>query len=137
MKSLERAQPRLEVYAIKVTLLGTRPPVWRRILVPRDITLRNLHRTLQTVMGWTDSHLHQFVFQRQSLSDPRSRVGRKIADENRTKLGELIATAGAQFLFEDGFGGGLQHERLLSEGLLGGESCQQVCVAGKPCCSPG
>src|SRR5207302_2777347 len=97
MQSLERAQTRLEVYAIKVTLLGTRPPVWRRILVPRDITLRNLHRTLQTVMGWTNSHLHQFVFQRQSLSDPRSRVGRKVADENRTKLGELIGTAGRSY----------------------------------------
>jgi hypothetical protein len=40
----------VEVYAIKVTLLGTSSPVWRRILVPRDITLQNLHRTLQTVM---------------------------------------------------------------------------------------
>jgi hypothetical protein len=75
MQSLERAQTRVEVYAFKVTLLDTSPPVWRRILVPREITLRNLHRTLQTVMGWNDSHLHQFVFQRQGLSDPRSRVG--------------------------------------------------------------
>src|SRR5438128_2778547 len=64
MQSLERAQTRVEVYAIKVTLLGTRPPVWRRMLAPRDITLRNLHRTLQTVMGWTNSHLHQFVLHR-------------------------------------------------------------------------
>src|SRR6266568_6927886 len=134
MQSLERAQTRVEVYAIKVTLLGTRPPVWRRILVPRDITLRNLHRTLQTVMGWTDSHLHQFVFQRQSLSDPRSRVGRKIADENRTKLGELIATAGAKLLYEYDFGDGWQHELLLEEVLLGDESFQQICVAGKRCC---
>ncbi len=48
------------VYAIKVTLLGARPPVWSRILVPLEITLRNLHLTLQPVMGWTNSHLHQF-----------------------------------------------------------------------------
>src|SRR5690242_473051 len=112
MQSPERAQTRVEVYAIKVTLLGTRPPVWRRILVPRDITLRNLHRTLQTVMGW-DSHLDQFVFQRQSLSDPRSRVGRKVADESRTKLGELIGTVGAKLLYEYDFGDGRQHELLL------------------------
>jgi pRiA4b ORF-3-like protein len=115
MQSLERAQTRVKVYAIKVTLLGTRPPVWRRILVPRDITLRNLHRTLQTVMGWTDSHLHQFVFQRQSLSDPRSRVRSKVADD---------------------FGDGWQHELLLEEVLLGDESFQQICVAGKRCCPP-
>ena len=55
----------MEVYAIKVTLLGTRPPVWRRILVERDMTLRNLHLTLQTVMGWENSHLHEFVLLRQ------------------------------------------------------------------------
>src|SRR5437667_502026 len=136
MQSLERAQTRVEVYAIKVTLLGTRPPVWRRILVPRDITLRNLHRTLQTVMGWTDSHLHQFVFQRQSLSDPRSRVGRKVADENRTKLGELITTVGAKLLYEYDFGDGWQHELLLEEVLLGDESFQQICVAGERTCPP-
>ena len=136
MQSLERARTRVEVYAIKVTLLGTRPPVWRRILVPRDITLRNLHRTLQTVMGWTDSHLHQFVFQRQSLSDPRSRVGSKVAGENRTKLGELIETVGAKLLYEYDFGDGWQHELLLEEVLLGDESFQQICVAGKRCCPP-
>src|SRR5437870_8475374 len=96
MQSLERAQTRVEVYAIKVTLLGTRPPVWRRILVPRDITLRNLHRTLQTVMGWTDSHLHQFVFQRQTYSDPKHGLGAGIIDENRTRLGDVICTPGTR-----------------------------------------
>ena len=126
----------MEVYAIKVTLLGTSPPVWRRMLVPRDITLRNLHRTLQTVMGWTNSHLHQFVLQRQKFSDPRYRVGTKVADENRTTLGELIWTVGARLLYEYDFGDGWQHELLLEEVLLGDESFQQVCVAGKRCCPP-
>ena len=89
---------RVEVYAIKVTLLDTSPPIWRRILVPREITLRNLHRTLQTVMGWTDSHLHQFVCQRSRLSDSRSRGGTKVANETRTKLGDLIWKEGARLL---------------------------------------
>jgi hypothetical protein len=97
------------------------------ILVPRDITLRNLHRTLQTVKGWTDSHLHQFIFRRLSLSDLRSRVGSKVADENRTKLGELIETAGAKLLYEYDFGDGWQHGLLVEEVLLGDESFQQIC----------
>jgi hypothetical protein len=126
----------MEVYAIKVTLLGTSPPVWRRILVPRDITLGNLHRTLQTVMGWTNCHLHQFGRQRQRMTDPRSRVGTKAADENRTKLGELIWTVGARLLYEYDFGDGWQHELLLEEVLFGEESFQQICVAGKRCCPP-
>ena len=52
---MRQPETRVQVYAIKVTLLGTSPPIWRRILVSRGITLRHLHRTLQTVMGWTDS----------------------------------------------------------------------------------
>ncbi len=126
----------VEVYVVKVTLLGTSPPVWRRILVPRDITLQHLHRTLQTVMGWTNSHLHQFVVQRQTFSDPRSRVGTKVANENRARLGELIWTVGASLLYEYDFGDGWQHELLLEEVLTGDESFQHICVAGKQCCPP-
>src|SRR6476469_9549129 len=111
----------MEVYAIKITLLRTRPVVWRRILVPRDITLQHLHRTLQTVMGWTNSHLHQFVVPRHRISDPRSRVGTKVANENRTWLGELIWTVGARLLYEYDFGDGWQHELLLEEVLPGDE----------------
>jgi hypothetical protein len=117
----------MEVFAIKVTLLGTSPPVWRRILVPRDITLRNIHRTLQAVMGWTNSHLHQFVFPRQK---------RKVANEHQTTLGELIGTVGARLWYEYDFGDGWQHELLLEEVLLGDDSFQQICVAGKGCCPP-
>ena len=124
-----------EVYAIKVTLLGTRPPVWRRVLVERDITLRNLHRTLQTVMGWSNSHLHQFVLPRQKSSYTKHGLGANIARENAT-LGDLICTPGARLLYEYDFGDGWQHELVLEEILLGDESFQQICVAGQRCCPP-
>jgi hypothetical protein len=104
--------------------------------VPRDIRLRNLHRTLQTVMGWTNTHLHQFVLQKKKFLDPRGRVGTKVTDESRTTLGELIWTRGARLLYEYDFGDGWQHELLLEEVLLGDESFQQICVGGQRCCPP-
>jgi len=113
----------MDVYAIKVTLVGTRPPVWRRFLVERDVTLDQLHRTLQTVMGWTNSHLHQFVFQKQKQSE-------------RTKLADLIAAPGMTLFYEYDFGDGWQHELRLEEILIGDASFQQVCVAGARACPP-
>ena len=43
---------------------------------------------------------------------------------------------GARLLYEYDFGDGWQHELLLEEVLLGDETFQQTCVAGKRCCPP-
>ena len=37
------------VYQLKVTLLDTAPPVWRRFLVPAEVSLHRLHLMLQRV----------------------------------------------------------------------------------------
>ena len=35
--------------------------IWRRIQIQSDVLLSDFHRILQTTMGWTNSHLHQFI----------------------------------------------------------------------------
>jgi hypothetical protein len=49
-----------EVVQLRVSLRGIRPPIWRRLEVPADITLHRLHRALQVAFGWDDAHLHRF-----------------------------------------------------------------------------
>lgn len=49
------------VYQLKVTLDCIKPRIWRRLVVPSDIMLDKLHEVLQVAMGWTNSHLHQFI----------------------------------------------------------------------------
>jgi len=44
------------IYKLKITLFGIRPPIWRGVRVPST----RPHDVLQTVLGWTNSHLHQF-----------------------------------------------------------------------------
>ena len=47
---MAKRSSRVPIYQIKVTLRGSRPPIWRRIQVPGDITLAELHDILQAVM---------------------------------------------------------------------------------------
>jgi hypothetical protein len=51
----------LALYQLKLTLAEVQPPVWRRLLVPNDITLRRLHNIIQEVGGRRNYHLYQFV----------------------------------------------------------------------------
>ena len=48
-------------YTLYIRLAEIEPPIWRRIVVPANLTLHQLHQVLQVTMGWTHSHLHQFV----------------------------------------------------------------------------
>ena len=49
------------IFQFRIALLAIQPPIWRRIQVPGTMTLPRVHRVFQVVMGWTDSHLHEFV----------------------------------------------------------------------------
>ncbi|NUK18206.1 plasmid pRiA4b ORF-3 family protein, partial [Streptomyces lunaelactis] len=52
--------PADSVLQIKVTLADIRPPIWRRLQVPADLTLDRLHLVIQTAMGWENYHMHLF-----------------------------------------------------------------------------
>ena len=59
-----------EIYQIKVTLTGTDPLIWRRLLVPSNLTLEQLHDVLQLAMGWEDCHMHEFRIGQQRFGKP-------------------------------------------------------------------
>jgi hypothetical protein len=65
-----------EIYQLKVTLLGTSPPIWRRLLAPADVTLAQLHDVLQAAMGWEDGHMHEFSIGQRRIGrpDPEDRL---------------------------------------------------------------
>lgn len=45
---------------IRVSLKGIEPEIWRRLLVPSDFNLGQLHFIIQAAFNWWNSHLHEF-----------------------------------------------------------------------------
>ena len=125
------------VYQIKVTLKGSRPPIWRRIQVISDTTLAQLHRLLQCVMGWEDAHLSQFVISGIMYGDPRL-LGELDAEDARTvPLATLGLREKVKFLYEYDFGDSWEHELLVEKILPRDEGKRYpVCLTGKRACPP-
>ena len=50
------------IFQVKISLLRvSKPPVWRRLLVPATIRLDRFHGLIQAAMGWYDCHMHVFT----------------------------------------------------------------------------
>ena len=126
-----------QVCQIKVTLDSSSPPIWRRILVPGNVTLEKLHYILQVAMGWTDSHLHQFIVGQTYYGEPDPEYGPTMRDEGRVKLSRIVTGVGFQFRYEYDFGDSWLHTLSVEEILLP-EPGQQypVCLDGKLACPP-
>ena len=45
---------------IRVSLDEIEPPAWRRLIVPIDWNLEQLHLTIQAAFSWWNYHLHEF-----------------------------------------------------------------------------
>ena len=103
------------IYQLEITLEGPQPAIWRRLQVPGNASLGWLHAVIQVVMGWTNSHLHQFHFGNQTYSDPAFELGEfegdlKVRDEKKTILMKVAPQTGTTLGYEYDFGDSWQHQ---------------------------
>ena len=126
-----------KIYQIKIELRGMRPPVWRRVQVPGEMSLAELHEVVQAVMGWTDTHLHEFDVDGVRYGVPDDQWGFDgVKDESRTKLFRL-AGDGGRLEYTYDFGDDWRHV-LRVEKVLAPESGVRYprCTAGRRACPP-
>jgi hypothetical protein len=120
---------------LKVTLQRIDPPVWRRLLIPANMTLADLHVVIQTVMPWTDDHLHEFNIAGERYGDPDS-TSRVVSDARITLAG--VRNKGvARFEYTYDFGDSWEH-LIVIEGTVprvGGQH-YPACIAGERACPP-
>jgi len=135
-----------EVYQFKITLNGSKPSIWRRIVVPSNYSFWDLHVAIQDSMGWFDSHLHSFeiinpltgrkveigipdeeweAFDRIVLPDYKEKIAKYFSEDNRN--------ARYEYDFGDSWIHTIKFEKILAASI--GEKYPQ-CTGGKMACPP-
>jgi hypothetical protein len=124
------------VLQLKISLIGiSKPPVWRRLLVPATIRLDGLHNVIQAAMGWQDYHLHVFSARGVEYGQPDPELGHQ--DERRTPLNHVISQAGERMRYTYDFGDDWEHGIVVEKVLAAEPGARYpICVAGKGCCPP-
>ncbi len=132
------AEP-VQIYQLKVILRGAHKPIWRQLQVKSDITLAKLHRILQTVMGWTNTHLHRFLIRgaQYEMPDEGDVVLRKMIDgrkqqAQRCRLGSSLAVY-LRVRFRRRVAARAPRRR---HSFPGGRVRYPVCLAGARACPP-
>lgn len=125
------------VYQLKVTLKGSKPPIWRRIQVRGSTTLARLHRILQIVMGWEEAHLHQFIVDGIYYGEPDPDWDLDIKSERRVRLEQIVSAVKDRFIYEYDFGDSWEHI-IVVEKILPAEAGQRYprCLTGRRACPP-
>ena len=104
-------------FRIRVDLVGAQPPLWRRLTLPSNLTLDQVHDVFQTAFGWTDSHLHKFTLgtdrnlpRTQSiLSAYDVSDGADGVPETELRLDQLLAKKDDRLRYTYDFGDGWEH----------------------------
>lgn len=127
-------------FRVRLDLRGAKPPVWRRLDLPGDLTLPQAHDVIQAAMGWTDSHLHRF----RTGSHVRSPYfvttfdideGEEGVLEDEVRLDQILARAGDCLWYDYDFGDGWEHSLKIEE-VLDEPPATARCLAGRMACPP-
>ena len=124
------------LYQTKVTLVGSKPPIWRRLIVKDNIRLDQLHFVLQVSMGWFDYHLHQYIVGDSCIGIPDLDFEMDMIDERKIYLYDLVSNPKDNFIYEYDFGDGWNHKIVLEKTLPLDFSKSPIVIKGKQACPP-
>jgi hypothetical protein len=130
-----------QIYQIQIALKDFKPKIWRRVLIPAETLLPDLHKIIQTAMGWTNSHLHQFIidgtYYTEKTKDNYLWDELENVDYKKIKISDFLTTEKQKIKYEYDFGDGWEHDVILEKILEPDPKMKYpVCIAGKMSCPP-
>jgi hypothetical protein len=137
---------KIQIYQFKITLSDIKPPIWRRIQVPSNLTFKSFHEVIQHAMGWENCHLHQFI-----ITSPKNGIIERISihfedpieeeldviNESRVKISSYFSLNNKKAKYEYDFGDSWMHDILLEKIMPIEENIKYPrCISGKRSCPP-
>src|SRR6266581_4415713 len=120
-----------QVAELKVSLTGSRPPIWRRVRLPVTATLADLHDAIQVLFGWDGDHLHVFQAGKKQYSDPLMGLD-ETRNEEAIRLRDAMAPNAGKISYTYDLGACWEHEITLEQTLPHDRGQDYpVCVAYK------
>jgi hypothetical protein len=107
--------------------------------VPAAITLAKLHEVFQVVLGWNDSHLHEFRVGAMcyGIPDPDFPEDRAVISEESAVLHEVLKPSISRFSYLYDFGDGWEHDVLIeASAAITVDERPVLCLAGANACPP-
>jgi hypothetical protein len=123
------------VYQVKVGLKGAKPPIWRRLEVPADVSLERLHVIVQVAFDWDGRHLHTFQtpYGDFAIADPELRD----RSAGEVSLAQVLPDERAKITYVYDFGAEWRHEIVLEKVLDPDESVTYPrCTGGRRATPP-
>lgn len=130
-------KPAPDQLLLHIELKWIEPVVWRRFVVPANITLGKLHYVIQAVMGWSDSHMHDFEIAGEHYGEPDTDGWGPVvhAEARKTLVKALMGKKTFSYLYD--FGDSWEHKIKVEKTLPPGTAPQlPYCVDGANACPP-
>ena len=133
----DRAAPH-RTYELRIELLPAALGVERRVAIPAETTLADLHVIVQAAMGWMNAHLHAFVDREGRHYGALDQVGEiGHGDESEVIVADVLQRRGHEIGYEYDFGDGWAHRiKLAAVHDAGGHAGSATCIEGRGSCPP-
>jgi hypothetical protein len=127
----------MRVFQLRISLMDSEPEIWRRVLVPEDYSLGDLHDVIQIAMGWENAHLHGFRQKDRSFGPKGPDSFENEQDEEEVLLSDVLKKSGSKILYEYDFGDSWEHVVSLEKVLkLDATTALPSCMEGENACPP-
>ncbi len=132
----------MKTFHFKIQIKGIQnPPVWRRVVVPVDITFDTFHQIIQAAFDWSDCHLYHFSLHAwgakpvYKIPDEEGYDDYEAEDSRTVKLSEVFSSPKQTFTYMYDFGDNWDHsitlEKIADETII-----SALCTDGKGACPP-